>query len=241
MQNISKNTIRRIAKDVKDITNNNLQDSGIYYSHSKDNITQGTIMIIGKENTPYFNGFYFFNINFPNNYPFSPPLIKFNTNDGKTRFNPNLYRNGKVCLSILNTWYGDQWSSCQTIRSVLLYLSSIFNSNPLLNEPGIKISHPEVQFYNDYISFINIQYTIYKNIDSSYIKNNYYQFYNIAISHFKNNFKIIVDNINHNINNNIKNKNNNKLFDISLYNMNNCYIDYTNLLINLKLLYIKLN
>ena len=28
------------------------------------------------------------------------------TNDGNTRFHPNLYRNGKVCLSVLNTWRG---------------------------------------------------------------------------------------------------------------------------------------
>ena len=58
------------------------------------------------------------------------------TCDGATRFHPNLYRNGKVCLSILNTWKGEQWTSCQTIRSILLTLITLFHNKPLLNEPG---------------------------------------------------------------------------------------------------------
>lgn len=238
LEYISKNTIRRIAKDVKDIKNNNLHNHGIYYHHSNDNVMNANVMIIGNEHTPYYNGFYFFDILFPNNYPFSPPTIHFNTNDGKTRFNPNLYRNGKVCLSILNTWFGEQWSSCQTIRSILLYLSSIFNSNPLLNEPGVNINHLLITYYNEYISFKNIQFTIYHNIHSGYIQNNYSHFYDIAISHFKNNFSIIIDNIHYNIKNN---KHLNKTFDISIYNMNNCFIDYNNILINLNTLYKKLN
>lgn len=28
------------------------------------------------------------------------------TGGGKVRFNPNLYNNGKVCLSLLGTWSG---------------------------------------------------------------------------------------------------------------------------------------
>ena len=59
-----------------------------------------------------------------------------------TRFNPNFYRNGKVCLSILNTWEGEKWSSCQSIRSILITLQMTMNETPLLNEPGIhEISH----------------------------------------------------------------------------------------------------
>lgn len=50
---------------------------------------------------------------------------------------PNMYKNRKVCVSILNTWRGEQWSGCQTIKSVLLTLMSLLDSKPLLNEPGI--------------------------------------------------------------------------------------------------------
>ena len=78
-----------------------------------------------------------FEFNFPTNYPMSPPKLNYLTNDGSTRFHPNLYRNGKVCLSVLNTWRGEGWTSCQTIRSVLLILVTLFHNKPLLNEPGI--------------------------------------------------------------------------------------------------------
>ena len=46
---------------------------------------------------------------YPTEYPFKPPKVTYKTNDGFTRFNPNLYKNGKVCISLLNTWQGEQW------------------------------------------------------------------------------------------------------------------------------------
>lgn len=57
---------------------------------------------------------------FPEDYPSVAPHIQFlTTNSGKTRFNPNLYADGKVCLSILGTWRGEsgeQWSSVQNCQ-----------------------------------------------------------------------------------------------------------------------------
>ena len=58
-------------------------------------------MIIGLQGTPYEKGFFFFDIEFTKKYPPEPPKVKFITGDGNTRFNPNLYIKGKVCLSIL--------------------------------------------------------------------------------------------------------------------------------------------
>ena len=154
--------IKRIASDVKYIINNynTLNKNNIYYKHDEENIMHGYAMIIGNKNTPYENGYYFFKFTFSDNYPFEPPKVKYLTNDGKTRFNPNFYINGKVCLSVLNTWYGENWTSCQTINSILLILSITLNDNPLLNEPGIKKSNPNVNKYNLLISYKNIEYSI---------------------------------------------------------------------------------
>ena len=61
------------------------------------------------------------------------------TNGGRTRFNPNIYRDGKVCLSILGTWRGEpgeNWSSAQGLESVLLSIQSLMSPNPYENEPG---------------------------------------------------------------------------------------------------------
>ena len=61
------------------------------------------------------------------------------TNGGRTRFNPNIYSSGKVCLSILGTWRGEpgeEWSSAQGLESILLSIQSLMSSNPYENEPG---------------------------------------------------------------------------------------------------------
>ena len=147
---ISQFTAKRIVKDIKEIKKEDeeLKKNGIYYIHDENNLLKGYAMIIGPQKTPYMDGFYFFNFSFNEEYPFVPPTVSFKTYDGNTRFNPNLYINGKVCLSILNTWKGEQWSSCQNIKSILLYLVSILNENPLLNEPGIKKEHIDFKKYN---------------------------------------------------------------------------------------------
>ena len=87
------------------------------------------------------------------------------TNDGRMRFNPNLYVTGKVCLSILNTWTGESWTSCQTIFSILLTLSSILCEDPLLNEPGIREGHNDIKKYNYLVTYKNIEFSICKIIE----------------------------------------------------------------------------
>ena len=71
-----------------------------------------------------------------------------------------LYRNGKVCLSVLNTWRGEGWTSCQTIRSVLLILVTLFHNKPLLNEPGITEKHRSFIPYNKIITYRNVEHSM---------------------------------------------------------------------------------
>jgi len=53
------------------------------------------------------------------------------TIDGNVRFNPNLYEEGKVCLSILGTWQGPSWSESLNLSSLLLTIQSILTSKPI--------------------------------------------------------------------------------------------------------------
>jgi ubiquitin-protein ligase len=169
---INNNTIKRIANDVKYIINNerSLSLENIYYKHDEENILKGYALIIGQKNTPYGYGYYFFEFNFPDNYPFSPPVVRYLTNDGTMRFNPNLYTNGKVCLSLLNTWSGESWTSCQTINSILLTLSIVLCENPLLNEPGVQENNNDaIEKYNYLVTYKNVEFSICKIIN--YIQN----------------------------------------------------------------------
>ena len=185
---IKKETIQRLLKDVKQLIRHPLTDNGIYYYHDDTDMTKGYALIIGPSETPYFGGYYFFKFDYPFDYPFSPPKVTFMTNDGTTRFNPNLYKCGKVCVSILNTWAGDKWSSCQTINSILLTLCSLFNNWPLENEPGQYKTSRDFMPYQKSIEFKNIDFSICDIINRNKIPEQFLIFYPFMKTHFINNY-----------------------------------------------------
>jgi len=159
---ITKETVQRLVKDVKQIIKFPLTDNGIYYKHDESDILVGRAYIVGQRDTPYHGGNYFFRFQFPTDYPYRPPLVTLCTQGDKVRFNPNLYVNGKVCVSVLNTWAGEQWSSCQTICSVLFSLSTLLCANPLLNEPGVTTKHRDFDNYNQIIEYKNVDIAVMK-------------------------------------------------------------------------------
>ena len=185
---ISKETVQRLLRDVRYIIKNPLTDNGIYYSHDESDMMKGYAMIIGPSDTPYFGGYYFFKFSFPSDYPFSPPLVTYMTNDGRTRYNPNLYKCGKVCVSILNTWSGDKWTSCQTINSVLLTLCTLLNDEPFLNEPGESKSSKNFKPYQKSIEFCNIDFAICDMLEKKLFASQFSIFYVYMKEHFLKNY-----------------------------------------------------
>lgn len=141
----------RLLKDVREVMA--CADLGIYYKHSETNMMCGYALIMGPPDSLYHGGNYFFKFRFPPDYPHAPPVVEFLTNDGETRMHPNMYKSRKVCVSILNSWRGEQWSGCQTIKSVLLTLMSLLDSKPLLNEPGINEKNPDYDTYHRIIQY----------------------------------------------------------------------------------------
>ena len=174
---------KRIAKDIKNYYQSDINSVGIYCHIDESNIQSIKAMIIGPPNTPYENGFYFFSIDFPNDYPFSPPKVKFLTYEAGIRFNPNLYTNGKVCLSILGTWSGPGWTTCLNLNTVLLSIQSLLNENPLVNEPGFeKETGTKAINYSNVVSYSNIKTAAIKNIEVP--PNEFHCFKDIMINHF---------------------------------------------------------
>ena len=186
---IAKSSIKRLISDVKDILKNPLTEHGIYYKHDDADMLSGYAMIVGPENTPYYGGFYFFRFTFPNDYPHSPPKVEYCTNGDNVRFHPNFYKTGKVCVSILNTWRGDQWTSCQTLSSILLTLCSLLTKDPLLHEPGITKRHKDFHKYNSIIAYKNIEIAILNMINKGpYFPRSYFEcFYDDMVSYFRKN------------------------------------------------------
>lgn len=193
---MSKSSRKRLQKDIIQIIKEPLTDHGIYYAHDENDFLNGYAVIFGPSDTIYRYGCYCFKLKFPTNYPFSPPKLTYMTNDGVTRFHPNLYRNGKVCISILNTWKGEQWTSCQSIKSVLLMLVTLFHNKPLLNEPGIKETSTMFVPYNKIITYKNLEIALLRNIDKEKQKksmNECEAFIPIYENYIKKNYKNILE------------------------------------------------
>jgi len=229
--------IKRILKDIKTLHENNLENLNIFFYTNEDNIFNMQVMIIGSENTPYNFGFYLFDITFPQNYPFSPPHFQFCTQGLHIRLNPNLYVSGKVCLSLLNTWNGPQWTSCNTILSILLSIQSmILIDNPLHNEPGYDSDNSITsKNYQQIIEYANYKVSIINMINNTPQK--FLIFKHIMIDKFKENYPNITNNIQTLSNKYPKNQNNIKC---NVYSMNvSC--NFNKLLKEINSLYKQLN
>lgn len=182
---------KRIMNDLKILRKSNLEEENIYVSTTDDDIYNLKAMIIGPpiENAPYRGGFYFFDIQYPKNYPLSPPKVIFCTlgKNREVRFNPNLYSAGKVCLSLLGTWTGPGWTSSHSIKDVLIVLQSLLHEHPIQNEPGWENETGlKSKNYNIVLAYYNIEvatiqmiertpptFEIFKEIMTNYLVQNY--------------------------------------------------------------------
>lgn len=144
----------------------------IYVSADESNVTKITALIIGPLETPYAGGFFRFDMRVVPEYPMKPPKVTFETTDGgRVRFNPNLYDDGNVCLSILGTWPGPAWSSAESLSSVLLSIQSLMCPQPYHNEPGFESrGDPETkQAYNDYIRYETLRVAVVSTMKTAAI------------------------------------------------------------------------
>jgi len=141
---------KTIVKEWK-ILEQNLPES-IYVRVYERRIDLMRAVIVGAAGTPYHDGLFFFDIAFPSDYPRNPPKLYYHSFG--YRHNPNLYKNGKVCLSLLNTWYGrkkEKWDPCEsTMLQVLLSIQAlVLNEKPFYNEPDAVPSEKKSRAYNE--------------------------------------------------------------------------------------------
>ncbi|AYV80686.1 MAG: ubiquitin-conjugating enzyme E2-17 kDa [Harvfovirus sp.] len=102
-----------------------------------DDLYKWTGNLNGPIGSPYEAGVFFLDIQFPPDYPFKPPKIKFETKI----FHPNIKSDGSICISLLK----ESWSPSVTLYKVL---SQIFDllTNPDLSAP---LSPEVAEIYNN--------------------------------------------------------------------------------------------
>ncbi|ODO05255.1 ubiquitin-conjugating enzyme E2 D/E [Cryptococcus wingfieldii CBS 7118] len=89
----------------------------------EDNIELWKIVMLGPPGSPYEKGRFNVNVDFSKDFPFKPPVIKFQTRV----YHPNIDDDGSICIGLLKT---EQWKPATRMEIVL---SSVYN---LLNEPN---------------------------------------------------------------------------------------------------------
>nr|XP_033816964.1 (E3-independent) E2 ubiquitin-conjugating enzyme isoform X2 [Geotrypetes seraphini] len=112
---------------------------GIMVKTFEDRMDLFSALIKGSARTPYEDGLFLFDIQLPNIYPSVPPLFRY-LSQCSGRLNPNLYENGKVCVSLLGTWIGkgtERWTSKSSLLQVLISIQGLILVNePYYNEAG---------------------------------------------------------------------------------------------------------
>lgn len=140
--------------EIKEVQSDSMKANRIFYWFKEDDIKQGKALLIGPEGTPYADCPLLFDLQMPTDYPLSSPKVTFITSDGSTRFHPNLYVTGKVCLSILGTWKGPSWTAAITLSKLLLTIQSLLEENPIVNEPtyeSMKLTDPQAANYAAFV------------------------------------------------------------------------------------------
>ena len=82
-------------------------------------------------------------INFSDDYPVKPPSVKFIS----PIFHPNVYRDGKICVDILQ----GEWSPAQNVRTILVSIRSLLmdpNPNSPANRDAAIIFKRDIEEYN---------------------------------------------------------------------------------------------
>ena len=127
--------LKRIASEYKSHIKNEYYD----IIPNETNMFKCTGILFGPVDTCFQGGIWSFEINFPNEYPIKPFEFKFTSNFP----HPNIYPDGKVCISILHEgkdeWgyedISERWNPSHSVNSVLMSILSML-PNPNFESPA---------------------------------------------------------------------------------------------------------
>jgi len=102
-------------------------DRGVSAFPDGDNLLSWVGTVEGPKDSVYDGLSYKLRLDFPPNYPYQSPTVKFST----PCFHPNVDNHGNICLDILK----EKWSALYEVRTILLSIQSLLaepnNESPL--------------------------------------------------------------------------------------------------------------
>jgi ubiquitin-conjugating enzyme E2 A len=118
---MSARLLKRLNNELNDYLKNQVEG---FVLTDYENILIWKGYIEGPQDTPFENGKFNIQFTFDEDYPFKPPSVKFL----QSIFHPNIYRDGKICVDILET---QNWAPSTRVSTIVLSLRSLFmDPNP---------------------------------------------------------------------------------------------------------------
>ena len=122
--NLRKRCLLRLSKDLLHIQEN----GDISASPINDaNLLEWKACIFGPSNSAFESGVFNLRLSFPITYPDQPPKVRFIS----PIFHPNVYKDGQICIDILQS----KWSPAYTITTLITSLTSLL-TDPNINSPA---------------------------------------------------------------------------------------------------------
>lgn len=160
--------LKRIAKEHR-ILSNSLPHREIYVRTYDSRLDLLRCLIIGPLDTPYEHAPFLIDLHLGPNFPREPPTAHFHSwTSGLGRINPNLYEEGKICLSLLGTWPGksetEGWTEKATILQLLVSLQGlVFVKAPFYNEAGFEGYEQTKEYTNESLHYSEKAYVMGRN------------------------------------------------------------------------------
>lgn len=120
-------TMERLEKEMIELELEDHPTNISFGPVSDHNILEWQGIVIGQLETPFEGGIFKLSIEFPIDYPFSPPDIKFQTKV----YHPNIDKHGRINIDILR----ENWSPALTIEKLMLTICSVLH-NPVIEDSG---------------------------------------------------------------------------------------------------------
>lgn len=121
-----------------------------------ENIFQWSVaLIVLNPDSLYYGGYFKARMTFPPNYPYSPPQFRFE----RPLWHPNIYNDGRLCISILHPpgedamsgeMAGERWSPVQRVETVLISVLSLLDdaecSSPANVDAGVMLRNDPASY-----------------------------------------------------------------------------------------------
>jgi len=131
-----------LLKEYKDLA----KEKWVKIDMDEDDIYRWNLaLIVLNPDSLYYGGYFKAQINFPRDYPYKPPDFRFT----RSLWHPNIYSDGRLCISILHApgddimsgeSAGERWSPAQRVESVLISILSLLDDAEISSPANVDAS-----------------------------------------------------------------------------------------------------